>query len=108
VNKFSEFYDKVRADDMLRAEFSRVMKEHGIEAGIAFPNLDRGTLADLEPLALRAGISFKLDEAADYFSRKEEGTLSDFELEAVAGGAKYMPAVEYVYQDKDGRHSSNG
>ncbi|MDR1472884.1 MAG: hypothetical protein LBS75_10225 [Synergistaceae bacterium] len=108
MSKFVEFYNKVRSDDSLRAEFAGVMKEQGVAVGAKFTDLDEKVLAALEPLALRAGIGFKLDEAIEYFSRKEDGVLSDFELEAVAGGAKYIPEVEYIYQDAEGSHSSNG
>ncbi|MDR3280639.1 MAG: hypothetical protein LBT23_09000 [Synergistaceae bacterium] len=106
MSKFVDFYNKINLNDALRTEFTRVMKERGVPEGTSFEDLDEGTLAALEPVANRAGISFKLSEALAYFSKKEGGELSDFELEAVAGGAKCVPdKVEYTWVDSTGSYT---
>jgi hypothetical protein len=109
MSKFVDFYNKINSDDALRAEFARVMKEQGVVEGTSFEDLDEKVLAALEPVASRAGVNFNLSEALAYFSKKEGGELSDFELEAVAGGAKRVPdKVEYTWVDSTGSYTGGG
>ena len=107
MSKFMEFYGRVCADDSLKAEFARIMKECGVPGSTSLGDLDERVLAALKPLALRAGFNFGTDEALAYFSKKEEDALSDFELEAVAGGSK-DPKVESFIHDPKGRFNTNG
>ena len=81
MNKYLEFYQHIESNPQAKAKLAALGEAlQGTE--------DRETIIKaLIELAEQEGFSFSVEETAQYFdSLNAEGTLSDEELEAVAGG----------------------
>lgn len=86
MSKFVEFYQKIQSDEATKTAFIKVAEENGIKAGTSFADLTDAQINALIPVAKGAGFDFTLNELKDYFNEKKDGSLSDDELEMVAGG----------------------
>ena len=77
-----ELYVKVTEDSALQSKFSEIMRD-AEKAGA------EATKEKLIAFAKEAGFDVNMDEVREFFkalSEQNEGTLSDAELDAVAGG----------------------
>jgi predicted ribosomally synthesized peptide with nif11-like leader len=82
MGKMKELYEKVAADSSLQSKFAEIMKD-------AEKADKKETEKKLLAFAMEAGYVLTIEEVADFFQKlegKEEGELSDSELDMVAGG----------------------
>jgi predicted ribosomally synthesized peptide with nif11-like leader len=82
MEKMKELYDKVAKDSALQIKFAEIMKA-AEKAG------SEETEIKLVAFAKEEGYELTIDEIRDFFSKLEprkEGTLSEEELDLVAGG----------------------
>ncbi len=81
MEKMKELYEKVAGDAALLAKFNEIMKD---SAGANEPAKEK-----LTAFAKEAGYDISPEEALEYIgalSRQKNGSLSDDELDMVAGG----------------------
>lgn len=85
----NEFYQKIASEEEMKTELSELFQPY---EGKTLDEAERETLVEqiLLPYAKQKGFLFTLEELKQYeielTERKENGELSDEELEAVAGG----------------------
>ena len=89
MKKMKELYEKVAKDSTLRTKFEEIMKNVA-DAG------PEKTGEELTAFAKEAGYEVSVEEMQEFFkilSAEVEGTLSDMELDMVAGGKSepYIP-----------------
>jgi predicted ribosomally synthesized peptide with nif11-like leader len=94
MEKMKELYAKVAGDPALQIKFAAIMKE-AAETGEA-------TKEKLTAFAKEAGYGVTLEEAHEYFKTlseqdaRKDGSLSDAELDMVAGGKSGVGIVNLV------------
>jgi hypothetical protein len=86
MSKFTDFYKKLNSDESVKAAFAKAAGASGVANGTKFVDLTDAQFNALIPVAKDAGVDFTLNELKDYFKKSEDGSLSDDELEMVAGG----------------------
>lgn len=81
MTKMQELYEKVSAESTLQEKFAEIMKE-AEKVG------EKATKEKLIGFAKDAGYEITLDEMNAFFAKQDskEGSLSDAELDMVAGG----------------------
>ena len=82
MSKMKELYEKVAADSKLQVKFEEIMKG-AEEAG------EEATKESLSAFAKEAGYDVTVNEMQEFFkdlAESKNGTLSDLELDQVAGG----------------------
>ena len=87
MNKFHEFYTKIVADEEAAKEISAILEGKPMSAA------SDEQLEKIGAVAKRLGLDISLADARD-FLKAEDKSLSDDDLDAVAGGS--------VKVDKDG------
>jgi predicted ribosomally synthesized peptide with nif11-like leader len=86
MSKMKELYKKVAADSALREKFAGIMKEEVTEE-------------KLTTFAKEAGYDVTIEEMQEFFrglAESKEGTLSDAELDQVAGGKSLEGIITIV------------
>lgn len=89
MEKMKELYQKVANDSELQAKFAEIMKD-AEKAGV------EAAKEKLTAFAKEAGFEVSIDDMKEFFaalSLKKEGTLSDVELDMVAGGKGGNPPM---------------
>jgi predicted ribosomally synthesized peptide with nif11-like leader len=92
METMKELYEKVAGDSALQAKFTALMKD-AEKVG------EEATKEKLVAFAKEAGFDVSYEEVYEYFktlSEKEEGELSDAELDSVAGGKSDGGTVNIV------------
>jgi hypothetical protein len=93
MSKMKELYEKVAADSALRDKFAAIMKD-AEAAG------EEATNAKLIAFAKDAGAEVTPDEMRQFFkelAESKKGSLSDTELDMVAGGKGEEVAVSAMF-----------
>ncbi|MDR1705565.1 MAG: Nif11-like leader peptide family RiPP precursor [Clostridiales bacterium] len=102
MSKIADFYSKVVSDTALFEDYKKIVAEQKIPSDTKFEDLSDGNIEALLPLAKKAGFTFTVEEIRAGLPKKQEGELSDDELDAVAGGQKTPEGVIIIKDIEEG------